>query len=130
MMRDSAPIGAAGALPGDGEVLIGKNLALDKPELAKGTDVLGDAERQARQLLGKDGAQVRAATGTGVYVGAIVGETPTHWIQRLSPNTAILHDKTAVAGAAVGQAGTLRYRQGQAQLAPSKDQDRAHTLSR
>ena len=110
--------------------LIGKNLALDKPELAKGTDVLGDAERQARQLLGKDGAQVRAATGTGVYVGAIVGETPTHWIQRLSPNTAILHDKTAVAGAAVGQVGTLRYRQGQAQLAPSKDQDRAHTLSR
>ena len=38
--------------------------------------------------------------------------------------------ETAVAGAAVGQVGTLRYRQGQAQLAPSKDQDRAHTLSR
>ena len=91
---------------------------------------LGDAERQARQLLGKDGAQVRAATGTGVYVGAIVGETPTHWIQRLSPNTAILHNKAAVSGATVGQAGTLRYRQGQAQVTPSKDQDRAHALSR
>ena len=91
---------------------------------------LGEAERQARQLLGKDGAQVRAATGTGVYVGAIVGETPTHWIQRLSPNTAILHDKSAVAGAAVGQAGTLRYRQGRAELAPARDQDRGRSLSR
>ena len=64
------------------------------------------------------------------YVGAIVGETPTHWIQRLSPNTAILHDKTAVAGAAVGQAGTLRYRQGRAELAPARDQDRGRSLSR
>lgn len=91
---------------------------------------LGDAERQAKQLLGKDSAHVRVASATGVYVGAIVGETPTHWIQRLSPNTAILHDKAAVSGAAVGQAGTLRYRQGQAQVTPSKDQDRARALSR
>jgi len=91
---------------------------------------LGDAERQAKQLLGKDSAQVRAASATGVYVGVIVGETPTHWIQRLSPNTAILHNKAAVSGATVGQAGTLRYRQGQAQVTPSKDQDRAHALSR
>ena len=75
----------------------------------------------ARQLLGKDSAQVRAASGSGVYVGAIVGETPTHWIQRLSPNTAILLDKDAVSGAAVGQAGTLRYRQGRAELAIEGD---------
>ena len=74
--------------------------------------------------------QVRAARGSGVYVGAIVGETSTHWIQRLSPNTAILHDKSAVAGAAVGQAGTLRYRQGRAELAPARDQDRGRSLSR
>lgn len=91
---------------------------------------LGEAERQAKQLLGKDSAQVRAASGSGVYVGAIIGETPTHWIQRLSPNTAILHDKAAVSGAAVGQAGTLRYQQGQAQLASSQDQNQTHTLSR
>ena len=47
-----------------------------------------------------------------------------------SPNTAILHDKAAVSGAAVGQAGTLRYQQGQAQLASSQDQNQTHTLSR
>ena len=73
---------------------------------------------------------MRVASASGVYVGAIIGETPTHWIQRLSPNTAILHDKTAVAGAAVGQAGTLRYRQGRAELAPARDQDRGRSLSR
>ncbi len=89
-----------------------------------------DAERQAKQLLGNHGAQVRAASSSGVYVGAIVGETPTHWIQRLSPSTAILHDKAAVSGVAIGQAGTLRYRQGQAQLTSGHLPQKSRGLSR
>ena len=85
---------------------------------------------QARSLLGNHGAQVRAASSSGVYVGAIVGETPTHWIQRLSPSTAILHDKAAVSGVAIGQAGTLRYRQGQAQLTSGHLPQKSRGLSR
>lgn len=91
-------------------------LVVDQPVLVKDGDSLAFAERQARQVLGKGGAQVRAATGSGVYVGAIVGETPSHWIQRLSPNTAVLHEKSVVTGAAIGHVGTLRYRNGRAQL--------------
>lgn len=107
--------------------LIGRSLTLDGSERVKSAQLgaLGEAEERARQLLGKEGAQVRAASGAGIYVGAIVGETPTHWIQRLSPNTAILHDKAVVTGAAVGQAGSLRYRDGRAELAPGKEVGKA-----
>ena len=75
----------------------------------------------ARQLLGNPDATVREARGSGVYVGTIVGETPTHWIQRLSPTTAILHDKSRTPALAIGQACALRYSAGHARLAPGKE---------
>jgi len=116
--------------------LIGASLtkARETPEQSLGVrasaEALGAAEQQARQLLGKEVAAVREASGSGVYVGAVIGETPTHWIQRLSPNTAVLHDKRKVSGLAVGQAGTLRYRDGLARLAAEGRSDRGRGLSR
>ncbi len=92
--------------------------------------LLDSTKAAARRLLGKEGAAVREASGSGVYVGAVIGETPTHWIQRLSPNTAVLHDKRKVSGLAVGQAGTLRYRDGLARMADGKIPTRVPMLSR
>ena len=73
---------------------------------------------------------MRLASATGVYVGAIVGETPTHWIQRLSPNTAILHDKAHCPALRIGQAGTLRYSAGRAELAPDRQTGKDRPLGR
>ena len=73
-------------------------------------------EHAARQLLANPRATVHVASATGVHVGAIVGETPTHWIQRISPNTAVLHDKSHTPELVIGQACTLHYSAGQARL--------------
>ena len=80
---------------------------------------------QARALLAKPDAQVRDATNAGVYVGEIVGEVPGHFIQKISPRLAVLHDKGQVSGVAVGQSGTLAYKGGRAEFAgKAKGQDR------
>ena len=87
-------------------------------------------ERAARQLLANPRATVHVANATGVYVGTIVGETPTHWIQRISPNTAVLHDKTRTPALVIGQACALRYRAGQARLIAPGQQSPGRGLSR
>ena len=87
-------------------------------------------EQIARQLLANPEATVRLASASGVYVGAIVGETPTHWIQRLGPNTAILHDKAHCPALRIGQAGTLRYSAGRAELAPDRQTGKDRPLGR
>ena len=73
---------------------------------------------------------MRVASATGVYVGVIVGETPTHWIQRLSPNTAILHDKAQCPALSIGQAGTLRYSAGRAEWVPERHPGQNRPLGR
>ena len=87
-------------------------------------------EQLARQLLANPRAAVHLAGETGVYVGTIVGETPTHWIQRISPNTAVLHDKTRTPALVIGQACALRYRAGQARLIAPGQQSPGRGLSR
>ena len=87
-------------------------------------------EQIARQLLANPEATVRVASASGVYVGAIIGETPTHWIQRLSPNTAILHDKAHCPALSIGQAGTLRYSAGRAEWVPERHPGQDRPLGR
>ena len=84
-------------------------------------------EQLARQLLANPRAAVHLAGETGVYVGTIVGETPTHWIQRISPNMAVLHEKTRTPALGIGQAGALRYSAGRAEVTPERlpSQDRS-----
>ena len=63
-------------------------------------------------------------------MGTIIGETPTHWIQRLSPNTAILHDKAHYPALSIGQAGTLRYSAGRAEWVPERHPGQDRPLGR
>ena len=73
---------------------------------------------------------MREASASGVYMGTIIGETPTHWIQRLSPNTAILHDKAHCPALSIGQAGTLRYSAGHAEWVPERHPGQDRPLGR
>ena len=88
------------------------------------------AADQARLQLAKPDAKVREASASGVYMGTIIGETPTHWIQRLSPNTAILHDKAQCPALSIGQAGTLRYSAGHAEWVPERHPGQDRPLGR
>ena len=65
-----------------------------------------------------------------VYMGTSIGETPTHWIQHLSPNTAILHDKAHCPALSIGQAGTLRYSAGHVEWVPERHPGQNRTMGR
>jgi hypothetical protein len=89
-----------------------------------------DGEQSARQLLANPRATVHVACATGVYVGTIVGETATHWIQRISPNMAVLHEKTRTPALGIGQVGALRYIAGRAEVMPERRPSQDRSLGR
>ena len=65
------------------------------------------AAQEARRLLGP-GATVETATPGQAYYGRIIGETPTHWIQGLTPHQAAIHAKADVSGAQLGSYGCIQ----------------------
>lgn len=85
---------------------------------------LAHAVNRAEELLLGNKARGKVQTASnGVYQGTIVDETPTHWIQRLSPKLMVVHDKANVSGVVLGQNGTLRYVSGRAAMVPVKRQE-------
>lgn len=89
------------------------------------------AEIEARRLLGSEQALVTAAAiDSGIYNGTIMGETPTHWLQRISPRMAVIHEKVKVSGVQAGLSGTLRYSRGLGKFLAAKMRELSQGLTR
>lgn len=62
---------------------------------------LDTPESLARRLLG-DGVRIRPLSDGAIARGQIVGETQSHFVQRLSPLIAVIHDKAQLAASPGG----------------------------
>jgi hypothetical protein len=73
------------------------------------------------QTLGEGAKMYSAETDSGRYTGAIIGETNAHFVQQLSPRSAVAHQKHHFADArySVGDKVAIAYSNGAATLKPN-----------
>ncbi len=92
---------------------------------------LTEAERITRNELGEKARLYPADTDSGRYRGAVIGETDSHVVQKLSTQSAVAHKKNLLATApAVGESISVVYSGGHAQLKPFKAREKAPALAR
>ncbi len=92
-----------------------------------------EAQELTKQLLGNEAKCSAPERNSGLYQGEIIGQTSTHYVQKLSPKSAIAHPKDAVSESLLnGQTCQIRYsnQKGQATIKENREVTRVKTQGR
>lgn len=89
------------------------------------------AEEAARKVMGEKVRTYPADTDSGRYRGEVLGETEHHLLQKVSPKSAVAHEKHLLPGQApLAENVLISYSNQVAQLKPNQDRQRSHALAR
>ena len=92
---------------------------------------LAAAEEAAKKVLGDKARVYQVDTDSGKYRGTIIAATDHHFVQQLSPQSAVAHPKNLLPDPlATGQSVTVTYSNSVANLKPYKARERANALAR
>lgn len=92
---------------------------------------LAAAQDLTKRVLGEKAKHYLADTESGTYRGVIVAETAQHLVQRISPKSVAIHDKTLLPSSVAPGANVLvSYSNNVAQVRPYKARQRAQALAR
>lgn len=92
---------------------------------------LAAAQDLTKRVLGEKAKHYLADTESGSYRGVIVAETAQHVVQRISPKSVAIHDKTLLPSSVTPGANVLvSYSNNVAQVRPYKARQRAQALAR
>lgn len=89
------------------------------------------AEEAARKVMGEKVRTYPADTDSGRYRGEVLGETEHHLLQKVSPKSAVAHEKHLLPGQApLAENVLISYSNQVAQLKPNQDRQKSHALAR
>jgi antirestriction protein ArdC len=89
------------------------------------------AEEAARKIMGEKVRTYPADTDSGKYRGEVIGETEHHLIQKVSPKSAVAHEKHLLPGSvALAENALISYSNQVAQLKPNQERQKSHALTR
>jgi hypothetical protein len=92
---------------------------------------LAAAQDLTKRVFGDKAKHYLADTESGTYRGVIVAETAQHLVQRISPKSVAIHDKTLLpSSVAPGANVQVSYSNNVAQVRPYKARQRAQALAR
>jgi antirestriction protein ArdC len=92
---------------------------------------LAAAQDLTKRVFGDKAKHYLADTESGTYRGVIVAETAQHLVQRISPKSVAIHDKTLLPSSVAPGANVLvSYSNNVAQVRPYKARQRAQALAR
>jgi hypothetical protein len=101
------------------------------PDAEQPRESLRAANELTANALGSGAKTHTALTESGVYRGPIIGETDLHFVQRLSPNSAVAHMKHLLGSApAVGESVSVAYSHSKAEIRELRQRSKSQGLGR
>jgi antirestriction protein ArdC len=89
------------------------------------------AEEAVRKVMGEKVRTYPADTDSGKYRGEVLGETEHHLFQRVSPKSAVAHEKHLLPGPPpLAENVLISYSNQVAQLKPNQERQKSHALAR
>lgn len=89
------------------------------------------AEESARKIMGEKTRTYPADTDSGKYRGELIGETEHHVIQKVSPKSAVAHQKNLLPGTpSLAENALIAYSNQVAQLKPNQERQKSPALTR
>lgn len=122
---------AAAALVTEKQTATESQLPVEAGPKRLAEESLAAAQDLTKRVLGEKAKHYLADTESGTYRGVIVAETAQHLVQRISPKSVAIHEKTLLPSSVVPGANVLvSYSNNVAQVRPYKARQRAQVLAR